>query len=281
MLFRTVMRTFCNPFVLELSSARKNVEIPSGKIVGQIKITNCFLSHLCSYQSGKSSDDVNIVCLLFPKTSGLSPMLLKSNCESQPQRVLNLALNLPIAVNLLKGTGPVYLTGFIECERMKKGASCKLETSGSDIGEKSSTEAQQRCAKKFVRATLGPGKNEPVSPFVSCKFGSSIEESKIVSRDDESANEVDENEESDSDLSNSEFYELCCDYAKKQLKEAKKKSYQLKYDMGTMKQLLKKRKEEKNLPRTIQALVRLSKVQFRTSNKRVVDELWDYASSLK
>ena len=276
------MRTFCNPFVLELSSARKNVEIPSGKVVGQIKITNCFLSHLCSYQSGESSDDVNIVCLLFPKTSGLSPMLLKSNCESQPQRVLNLALNLPIAVNLLKGSGPVYLTGFIECQRMKNDEKSKLETSGSDTGEKSSTEAQQRCAKKFVRATLGPGKNEPVSPFVSCKLGSSMKEStKIVSRDDDSAKEGDENEESDSELSNSEFYDICCDYAKKQLQEAKKRSYQLKYDMGTMKQLLKKRKDEKNLPRTIQALVRLSKVQFRTNNKRVVDELWDYVSSLK
>jgi len=268
------------PLMVKLSVSQKNFEIPCGQQRGKFHINKYYLSHLCVEGEKLPAQDVNIICLLFPKSTGLAPFFIKLDSNT---RTLNLAFSLPVAVTLVKGSGPVYLTGFFECRKVRIENFVKSE-------EPEKTKVTAESCKESEDSSAEEG-NLVTSREATAKSRSCFHSSQIVNSFNKSASNpsvkikrqwcANENEtESDSDLSNDEYYHLCCDYSERQKLRAKKAAFQLKYDMSTMKDMLKKRKEEKCLPRTIQSLVRLSKVQFKTNNRKIVDELWEFAKTL-
>ena len=176
-----IMKSRYSPFALQLSPSRKNIELTCGKSVSNFEISNIFLSHLLFYNEKiPAANGVNVVCILFPKSSGLDPIMMKVDSKKQYRR-LNFSFDMPIAVSLVRGCGIVSVCGFMQYHIVSS-VTPSLQVEETDASE-----------SEHSSVSLEPKTTCSVNPIKLSK----------------PTNENSDDDDESSELNSSEYYDLC------------------------------------------------------------------------
>ena len=268
-------------FIVSLTPDNKVVQFPvfSGK--DHWNALSYTFSHLTVSLSGTAVEanakaDVHVVAIMYPKSctnesGNCETRFISLNPNNSFQKMMNLTHNVPVVMKLVKGSGTVHVIGYCYLRQLE------LDTASNEIKRienparvsKKQQASSEKSSKKFANVSI----DEPMqhvssdAPICCSQFQDLVPKKENCSSDDEI------------DLSDDEYKSLEMLFVDK-LRRKSRNENRFKYSMLEMKKLIHTRKEKRSLPKSLKALVKVAKNQFKTNNEQVIKELWSYMNTL-
>ena len=250
-------------FVASLTPANNVIHFPVVREKDRWKALNYTISHLTlsNFNLNEQSveDDkktVHVVAIMYPKSAdgkktGCETRFISLNPAQSPLKTLNLSHNVPVVIKLVRGDGPVYITGYSFLKQLK------IRTAPENSTAPISVEKPMQ----HVSPVTAP------APISCTEFRDQVPKKPGLSSDDEL------------ELSENEYQRLELIFIER-LRRKNLPQNKMKYSVKEMKRLIDRRKENSSLPKSLNALSEVAKNQFKTNDGKVIRELWSYINTV-